>query len=427
MKKQALIGRAVDPLRVHVPGDKSISHRAALLAAMATGTSRIAGFSSAGDCPATLNVLELLGVSFSLDGAVLTVTGKGTAALQAPRAALNCSRSGTTMRLGAGVLAGSPFESHFTGHAQLLRRPMGRIAEPLRSMGAAVELTIGHTAPFTVRGGELKGIDYEPPTASAQVKSAVLLAGLQAEGITRIVERVATRDHTERLLQAMGAPIDIAAGSRGIETSVRAAEFDPLDMTVPGDLSSAAVLIAAALATGTDLLVQDVGLNPTRCGFLQALRRMGAEFELDVHVALPEPRGDLLVRSGPLTATRVLAEEVPSLIDELPLLGVLATQAEGTTVVTGAGELRAKESDRIGGLVDGLLALGAEAEQLADGFAVHGPTRLRSAVCDARQDHRLAMAFSVGGLIAAGNVRIVGLDYVGDSFPGFARTLAGFR
>ncbi|HEX3327140.1 MAG TPA: 3-phosphoshikimate 1-carboxyvinyltransferase [Actinomycetota bacterium] len=424
--KRAHIG-GLTPLRVRVPGDKSISHRAALLAAMASGTSRIAGFSPAGDCAATLNVLKTLGVSFSGEDGVLTVQGAGLTGLKTPQASIGCSRSGTTMRLTTGVLAGRPFESRLTGHPQLLRRPMRRIAEPLLAMGAAVELAHGDTAPITVRGGNLEGIDYEPPVASAQVKSAVLLAGLQAEGATQIVEKVVTRDHTERLLRAMGAPIGTAIGARGIETSVSAADLDPIDIEVPGDLSSASVLIAAALVTGTNSIVQDVGLNPTRCGFLRVLERMGAELELDIHAEEPEPRGDLFVRPGPLTATAVLLEEIPSLIDELPLLGVLATQAEGITVIEGAAELRAKESDRIEGLVNGLRALGADVRQLADGFVVRGPTRLGSAVCDACDDHRLAMALSVGALVAEGPVRIAGVDYVDDSFPGFERTLASFR
>jgi 3-phosphoshikimate 1-carboxyvinyltransferase len=420
-------GAARAPVRLRVPGDKSISHRAALLGAMANGVSRVAGFSAAGDCSATLEVLTILGVSFSVHGDVLTIKGEGAEALAAPRTVLDCSRSGTTMRLAAGVVAGRPFESHLTGHPQLLLRPMRRIAEPLRSMGAAVQLTPEDTAPFTVRGSDLKGITYEPHVASAQVKSAVLLAGLQAEGITKVVETVPTRDHTERLLRAMGAPIDTEVGTRGMGFSVRRADLSPLDLMVPGDLSSASVLVAAALGTGTDLTVHDVGLNPTRCGFLRVLQRMGAELDLSVQTELPEPRGDLVVRPGPLTATEVLAEEIPSIIDELPLLGVLATQAEGTTTVSGAAELRAKESDRIAGLVDGLRALGGEAHQLPDGFVVQGPTRLGSAVCDAREDHRLAMAFSVGALISEGTVRVVGLDYVDDSFPGLVASLAGFR
>jgi 3-phosphoshikimate 1-carboxyvinyltransferase len=425
--KQRIPRAARAPLCIRVPGDKSISHRAAILGAVANGLSRISGFSAAGDCRATLEVLTILGVSFSVEGDVLRIKGEGMEALAAPGTILDCSRSGTTMRLAAGLLAGRPFESHLTGHPQLLQRPMRRVAEPLRSMGAALHLTPEDTAPFTVRGGDLKGISYEPPIASAQVKSAVLLAGLQAGGITKVIERITTRDHTERLLRAMGAPINTAIGSGGIETSVRAGDLGPLDLTVPGDLSSASVLVAAALATGTDLRIQDVGLNATRCGFLRVLQRMGAELELHVQTELPEPQGDLVVRPGPLTATEVVAEEIPSLIDELPLLGVLATQAEGTTKVSGAAELRAKESDRIAGLVDGLCALGGEAQQLPDGFVVRGPTRLGSAVCDAREDHRLAMAFSVGGLVAEGTVRVVGLDYVDDSFPGLVASLAGFR
>ncbi|MDP9226348.1 MAG: 3-phosphoshikimate 1-carboxyvinyltransferase, partial [Actinomycetota bacterium] len=361
--------------RCRVPGDKSISHRAALLAVLAEGTSRIGGFSTAGDCRATLHVLEGLGVTFALDAGILTIRG-GRDGLKAPRAALDCRRSGTTMRLTAGLVAGGGFETVLTGDRQLLRRPMARVSEPLRAMGATVQLAAGETAPINVRGGDLSGITYELPVASAQVKSAVLLAGVQASGMTTVIEHLAARDHTERLLKAMRSPITRVVRAEGISTAVRAAELVPLDIDVPGDLSSAAVIVAAAVLTGSELIVEGVGLNPTRTGFLEVLKRMGAHIETTVDVEDPEPAGELRARSGPLSATRVMPAEIPSLIDELPLLGVVATQAEGTTEVLGAGELRAKESDRIAGLVVGLRALGADAEQLEDGFVVRGPTPL---------------------------------------------------
>lgn len=423
----ALAGSSVVPIRVSVPGDKSISHRAALLAAIARGTSRIAGFSSAGDCAATLRVLRDLGVSWSMDAGVLEIEGRGAAGLGASGAALDCCRSGTTMRLAAGLLAWCDFSSELTGDSQLLRRPMRRIAEPLRAMGASIELTPEGTAPITIHGTELRGITYELPVASAQVKSAVLLAGLHAGGTTTVVERVTTRDHTERLLRAMGAVIEVAPGVETTAVSVRAGELAPLELPVPGDLSSAAALAAAALLMKVDLTVEGVGLNPTRAGFLNVLARMGAGIESAMHTKVPEPVGDLHVHSAPLFATEIAPDEVPSLIDELPLVGVLATQAEGVTVVRGAQELRAKESDRIAGLVAGLHGLGADVEQLPDGFIVRGPSRLRSGICDARDDHRLAMAFSLAGMVADGDVQVTGIDFVGDSFPEFTALLAAFQ
>jgi 3-phosphoshikimate 1-carboxyvinyltransferase len=423
----ALAGSGVVPLRVSVPGDKSISHRAALLAAIACGTSRIAGFSSAGDCAATLSVLRDLGVSWSMDAGVLEIEGRGGAGMQAPRAALDCCRSGTTMRLAAGLLAGSDFSSELTGDLQLLRRPMRRIAEPLRAMGASVELTPGGTAPIVIRGSDLRGTTYDLPVASAQVKSAVLLAGLHAKETTTVVERVATRDHTERLLHAMGAAIEVATTAEATAVSVRTGELAPLDLHVPGDLSSAAALAAAALLRKVDLTVEGVGLNPTRSGFLEVLARMGAGIERAVHTTLPEPAGDLHMHPGPLLATEIAPREVPSVIDELPLVGVLATQAEGVTVVRGAQELRAKESDRIAGLIAGLCGLGADAEQLPDGFIVRGPSPLHSGICDARDDHRLAMAFSLASIVADGDVQVTGIDFVDDSFPGFTELLAAFH
>jgi 3-phosphoshikimate 1-carboxyvinyltransferase len=417
----------VKGLRMSVPGDKSISHRAALLAGIACGTSRIAGFSSAGDCAATLRVLRELGISVSSEDGILSIEGRGTAGLHAPGAALDCWRSGTTMRLVAGLLAGCNFGSELTGDRQLLRRPMRRIAEPLRAMGASVELTAEGTAPITLGGRELRGITYELPVASAQVKSAILLAGLQAQGTTSVIERIPTRDHTERLLVAMGASVEVAETPQAADVRVSRGELAPIDLVVPGDLSSAAALAAAALLTRTDLTISGVGLNPTRSGFLSVLARMGAGIEAEVHIDMPEPTGDLCVRPGPLLAVEISPGDVPSLIDELPVLGVLATQAEGVTVVRGAQELRAKESDRVAGLVEGLHALGGDAEQLPDGFIVRGPTRLHAGICDARDDHRLAMAFSLAAMVADGNVRVSGIDYVGDSFPGFIGLLEAFR
>jgi 3-phosphoshikimate 1-carboxyvinyltransferase len=411
--------------RVRVPGDKSISHRAALLAAIAAGTSHISGFSTAGDCRATLRVLASLQVQFSQDGCLLRVHGKGEAGLEAAEMPLDCCRSGTTMRLASGLLAGCKGRTVLTGDPQLLARPMMRVAVPLRLMGAAVDLTPQGTAPICICGRNLTGITYELPIASAQVKSAILLAGLKAEGVTRVVEPIPSRDHTERLLGAMGASVTTIADSRGVEISIVPGPLGAVNVVVPGDLSSAAPLIAGALLKRSELIVQGVGLNPSRQGFLRVLVRMGAGFQIDLLQESPEPLGELRVLplSARLNATEVHPQEIPSLIDELPLLAVLATQAEGSTVVHGAGELRAKESDRLIGTVEGLRELGANIEPLNDGFVVTGPTPIKSGVCNAYGDHRLAMAFDVAGLIAEGDVRVQNADRVGDSFPGFATSM----
>lgn len=409
-----------------VPGDKSISHRAALLAAIAAGDSRIRGFSTAGDCATTVAVLRRLGVAVVRRGGDLYIGGRGVERLCSPAGPLDCGRSGTTMRLLAGVLAGARFRSVLSGEDQLRRRPMGRVADPLSRMGARVTTTAAGTAPITIEGAALHGIDYVLPVASAQVKSAILLAGLQATGGTTVVEAVATRDHTERLLRAMGASPEVTCGDAdgAVRTSIAAAALEPVDVEVPGDFSSAAPLIVAAtLVPGSDVVVADVGLNPSRTGLLRILERMGAAVEIEPGPPNPEPRGRIRVRPAQLTATTVTAAEVPALIDELPLVGLLGACAEGRTEVHGAAELRAKESDRIAGLVSGLRALGAVAEELPDGFAVHGPVTLGGGRCDAAGDHRLAMAFAVAGLIASGPVHLEGSRWVADSFPTFFETL----
>jgi 3-phosphoshikimate 1-carboxyvinyltransferase len=328
------------------------------------------------------------------------------------------------MRLMAGLLAGAPLHATLTGDEQLLARPMERLAEPLRRMGASMNVGPNGGGPITVTGGSLNGVRYAPPVASAQMKSAILLAGLEASGRTTVVEAVATRDHTERLLRTMGVPLDVAQTKNGTEVSLSRSTPAPLELHVPGDFSSAAALIAAAcLVPGSDLRVEDVGLNPTRIGFLRVLERMGADVEVEVRHEEPEPRGTVRIRHGGLVGASVDPLEVPSLIDELPLLGLLGAVAEGVTEVRGAAELRVKESDRIAGLVSGLRALGAEAEELPDGFVVRGPRRLKGGLCDARSDHRLAMTFLVAGLLTEGTVEVVGTSFVADSFPGFLEVL----
>ncbi len=416
------------PLRgsCRVPGDKSISHRAAILGALAGGTTRVHGLSPAGDCRATIRALRTLGVRIErgarrgTDAEVVDVHGPLD---PTPRDAgrVDCGRAGTAMRLLAGVIASYPIAARLTGDPQLLNRPMGRVAEPLREMGARVGLADGGRPPIHVHGGDLHGIDYRVPVASAQVKSAVLLAGLRAEGPTTVTEPHPSRDHTERMLEAMGARIAREDGS----IRVWASALQPSEFTVPGDASSAAFLwTAAAIVPGSGVTVEDVGLNPGRIRFLEVLRRMGGDVEIEITgESSGEPVGRARVRHADLQGTTIEPDEVPALIDELPLLGLLATQAEGVTRVRGAAELRVKESDRIAGLTEGLGILGGKAEQDADGFAVQGPTRLLGGEVDGRGDHRLAMTFAVAGLAADGDVHVRGLAFAADSFPGFDRAV----
>ena len=445
----ALIVRAGTPLRgrVQVPGDKSISHRALLLAAIAEGESRVSGFLPAADCLATLRCLRGLGVKIETScqaqgsqGMTLIVRGRGLHGLRPPQGPLDCGGSGTTMRLLSGILAGQPFRSVLTGNAQLSRRPMARIAIPLRQMGACITDTDGH-APLAIEGERLRGIDYTLPVASAQVKSAILLAGLYADGPTTVREPAPTRDHTERMLQAMGVKVQTMRGGDreterpGEETDVALSPcrlvtlspcpLVPLSQTVPGDFSSAAFLLAAAvLVPGSEVIIEDVGVNPTRTGALEALRAMGADIRVDNERDCGgEPVADLRVQAGELRATEVGGTIIPRLIDELPLLALVATQARGVTVIRDAAELRVKESDRIATTVAELRRLGAEIEARPDGFVVQGPSPLVGSEVDSHGDHRLAMMLAVAGLLAEGETWVHDVECIADSFPGFAETV----
>jgi 3-phosphoshikimate 1-carboxyvinyltransferase len=411
-----LIGRFI------VPGDKSISHRYALLAAMAEGRSRILGLSPGQDVQSTLSCLKTLGVdiTFAADpGGPVEITGRGPGGLSAPAAVLDAGNSGTTMRLLAGILAAHPFRATMTGDASLSSRPMERVAAPLRQMGARVTTTDGH-APVTIEGGRLDAIAFTSPVASAQVKSAVLLAGLHASGVTSVTEPAPTRDHTERAFRAFGAAVDARPGFASVRggQTLRAQTLE-----VPGDPSSAATWAAAAASVpGSSIEIDGVGLNPGRIGFVKALERAGAEIVADIrHEHGHEPSGSLRVAYGDPVFFEITPAEVPSLIDELPVLAAMAARRAGMRV-TGASELRVKESDRIREIVAGLRAFGAEAEELADGFEI-GPAPLRAASVDARHDHRLAMAFAIAALGAPSSV-ITGADVVDVSYPGFLTLLA---
>jgi 3-phosphoshikimate 1-carboxyvinyltransferase len=405
---------------IAVPGVKGISQRAVLLGAIADGESRIEGFGRAADTETALSVVRQLGAEVD-DGGAETVRlgGVGLRGLREPDRPLDFGNAGTVMRLTAGILAGQNGRFELVGDESLSSRPQERIAEPLRQMGAQVETTDGH-APVVIEGGTLRPIRYEPPMASAQVKSAVLLAGLLAEGgATRVVERVPTRDHTERLLRELGVPVR----RRGVEISVSPVDrLPPLDVRIAGDFSSAApFIVAATLLSGSELLVQGVNVNPLRTGLLDALEHMGANIAVfNRRTEGGEPVADLEVRSAQLVATQIGADEVPRLIDELPLVALAAGMARGETVVRGAAELRVKETDRIETVTTSLKALGVRISASDDGFRVRGvPSRPRGGGMGSFGDHRLAMLGAVAGLVSREGVRLEGAEAVAISFPGF--------
>ena len=406
--------------RVRVPGDKSISHRAALIGALARGDTVIHDFLRADDCLHTVSCLRALGVGIEDEGSRLIVRGMGPR-WRAPMTPLDAGNSGTTMRLLAGILAGQPFQTELTGDASLRTRPMDRIVEPLSRMGARIVASgDGRFPPLRISGGSLRGITYTLPVASAQVKSAVLLAGLLAEGPTTVVEPTPTRDHTERMLAAFGAPIR----RDGDRVSVTAAALRGHEVRVCGDISSAAFLLAAAAAMpGSELTVEHVGLNPTRTGFLDVLRALGAEVDVrQTGEDTGEPVGAVTVRGRRLRGVRIGGSLIPRVIDELPVLCVIATAAEGETVISDAAELRVKESDRIAVIARGLRALGGEVEERPDGLTVYG-SRLRGGRVGSAGDHRIAMAFAVAGLLADGPVTVEGAESIAVSFPEFTRVL----
>lgn len=413
---------------VAVPGDKSISHRSVLIGAICDGETRVTGFGRSADTEATIAAVRALGVDVYEHGAdTLRIFGKGLRGLRAPGRAIDCANAGTLVRLIAGILAGQDFQTfELTGDESLSRRPMGRIAEPLDRMGAGVETTEGHL-PMGIMGRPLRAIDYTLPVASAQVKSAILLAGLYADGETTVVEPAPTRDHTERMLQAAGANVTI----RQTSVTVRPVERLSLgEVEVPGDFSSAApFVVAATLVPGSELHVHGVNLNPRRTGLLEILERMGAKITVYNRRTIGgEPGGDLEVSSASLVGTSVGAKEVPLAIDELPLYALAAACARGESVLRGAEELRAKETDRIEATVDALRSLGARARATEDGFTVTGvPARLRGGRISSRGDHRIAMLGAVAGLASREGVRIEGADAVDVSFPGFYGVLDQLR
>ncbi len=405
---------------MEVPGDKSISHRALLVAALARGTSTIHGLNRGIDVGRTRRVIAQLGAPVARDpNGIVKIEGYGYEGLGEAEDVLDAGNSGTTLRAALGICAALRGLFLLTGDASLRRRPMGRVVDPLRAMGASIEGRSGGAfAPLAVRGGELTGIDVELDVASAQTKTALLLAGLNATGTTRVTEPCQSRDHTERMLIASGVPLRT---NRTTTSVARHREVRPLEHRIPGDISSAVFLLAAAtVVPGSHLILARVGLNPTRIASLDALARMGARLEWEVAEEwCGEPSGSVRASHSQLTGTVIEGQEIPKLIDEIPMLAVLASQADGVTIVRDAAELRVKESDRIEAVVEGLLALGADAEALPDGLVIRGPTPLRGGVVDSRGDHRIALAFAVAGLIAKGGVEIEEWDCVDTSFPEF--------
>lgn len=411
----------ITPLKgeITVPGDKSISHRSIMFGSLAKGTTRVTHFLEGADCLSTIDCFRSMGVSIEKNEHEVLIHGKGLHGLKAPQTILDCGNSGTTMRLLSGILAAQPFSSELTGDASIRKRPMKRIMTPLSLMGADIESRDGTgCAPLKIRGKRLQGIRYDSPVASAQVKSAVLLAGLFADGVTSVTEPYVSRNHTELMLRGFGARI----ASEGTTASVfPAEELFAQEISVPGDISSAAYFLTAALLIpGSSLLLKNVGVNPTRDGILRVFRNMGADITLmDQRDCSGEPAADILVRAGSLHGTEIGGAVIPALIDELPVIAVAACFAEGTTVIRDAAELKVKESNRIAVMTEGLTAMGADVEETEDGMIIHGGRPLHHAIIDSRLDHRIAMSFSVAGLICGDMPEIRGRECVRISYPEF--------
>jgi 3-phosphoshikimate 1-carboxyvinyltransferase len=428
MAKQVISPGGIVDGAVELPGDKSISHRYAIIAALAEGTSEIVNYASAADCRSTLECLRQLGIEIESGDRRVRISGHGLDGWKAPRKPLDAQNSGSTMRMLAGALAGQSFAATLTGDESLRRRPMRRVIEPLRQMGAEIRSNDGDRAPLTIQGGRLRGIDYTPPIPSAQVKSAVLLAGLYADGVTTVRESVGTRDHTEIALREFGAAIDKTKGAVRVHPRPKLAAQQ---LVVPGDLSAAVFLISAALVVPeSSLLLHNVGLNPTRARVLDFFTSIGAP----IHVASLQMRhgelvGDVSVRHAPLAGGAISGAQVAEMIDELPMLGALGPFTEKGIEIHDAEELRVKESDRIATLARGLRQMGARVEEFKDGLRVEGREagQLHGAKVDPQGDHRIAMALAVAALGARGDTTIIDADCAAVSFPEFFATLDRLR
>ena len=417
------------PLRgeISVPGDKSIAHRAVILGSVARGTSRIFNLSGGDDNSRTVRAFRQMGVEIVRDGDALRVEGKGWEGLRAPKETIDCGNSGTTMRLLSGLLAGRPFESQLDGDASLRQRPMQRVIDPLALMGAKIASQNGNgLAPLRISGGGLRGIHYRMPIASAQVKSAILLAALQAKGTTTVEEPLKSRDHTEVMLRGFGGKL--AVNCQTVSLSGEQNLYGQ-DVRIPGDMSSAAFfLVAAAMIPGSDVTIRDVGCNSTRDGIVHILRRMGASIQLtDEHAEAGEPVANIRVTGAPLKGIDVGPEWTARTIDEYPILAVAAAMADGVTIFSGVKELRYKESDRISAMTEGLRRLGVEVEEREDGMTIQGSRVLSSAKVRSFGDHRVAMSLAIAGLLTKGGVEIDDADCVDISFPNFFDLLDKIR
>ncbi len=403
---------------VEVPGDKSISHRAAMLGAIATGKTIIHGFLQSEDCIGTLRCLRQLGVEIEQGDHEVIIHGKGWDGLRTPCTILDVGNSGTTIRLMMGLVAGTRFATSLTGDSSIAKRPMDRVVAPLRQMGAEIKgLQDGKYVPITIQGSELTAISYTTPVASAQVKSAILLAGLQANGLTKIVEDAQTRDHTERMITQFGGTISQSDHEISL---IGKQQLTGQALKVPGDISSAVYwLVAAAITPNSELTIKNVGLNPTRTGIIDVLRQMNAQIDVQLSAGHGEPIGDITIRSSELRSTTIEGNMIPRLIDELPVIALLATQAEGVTIIRDAAEMRVKESDRIAVTVEMLQVLGADITATNDGFIIRGKKPLNGGQVSSMNDHRIGMMLAVASLITAEPVHLQHGDAVSISYPSF--------
>lgn len=408
---------------VTIPGDKSISHRAVMLGSLAKGTTEITHFLQGEDCLSTISCFQKMGITIENTSDKLLIHGKGLYGLSAPSQILDCGNSGTTTRLLSGILSGQSFTSTLTGDESIQRRPMKRVMDPLSQMGADIRsMKQNFCAPLIINGKKLTGIHYSSPIASAQVKSAILLAGLYADGETSVTEPYVSRNHSEILLAHFGAGVSCKASTAAVSPNPL---LEGRKIRVPGDISSAAYFLAAGLLVpGSELLLKNVGINPTRDGILRVAKAMGGDIQvLNENKDNGEPTADLLVRSAPLKGTVVGGALIPTLIDEIPIIAIMAAFAEGTTLIKDAGELKVKESDRIQVMTDNLKAMGCEAEPTEDGMVIHGGKPLKGAVIDSHKDHRIAMSFAIASLLTKTPVRILNKECVQISFPKFYQQL----
>lgn len=422
------MGKQLTPIQslngtIKVPGDKSISHRAVMFGSIAKGKTTINGFLTGEDCLSTISCFKKLGVNIEQDNEQVTVNGKGISGLKPPTEDLYVGNSGTTIRLMLGILANTPFTSVLTGDESIAKRPMNRVTQPLKQMGAEIEGNeSGNKVPLQVKGGKTKGFHYHSPIASAQVKSAIILAGLKGDGTTSVTEPLKSRDHTERMLEAFGAKVEC----EGLTVSIHGGqELKGTHIEVPGDISSAAFfLVAGAIVPNSTITLQKVGLNPTRTGILDVLNQMGAEISYqNMNDEVSEPFGDLVIKTSSLKGTVIKGDLIPRLIDEIPIIALAATQAEGQTIIQDAQELRVKETDRIETVVNELKKMGADIEATEDGMIINGRTMLKGAPVQSHGDHRIGMMLSIASCIAEGETTLSNCEAIAVSYPTFYNQL----